>query len=301
MAMAIDPETDLELRLRYPYGERPEPVTLHDAQTYAGDGTPVAHATTHEWSHGLGEIVQGALDAGLVVRGLAEHYYTEWQMLESMVKDGDDRWVLPEAPSGCRCCSRCRRPRSPGRQHRRRPASPCPEAASRRRRRGDDASSRRGKASWPFASPGSTPSRSSRCSTFPTKPSPPSARCASSPTIRACRAASAWPTPQLGEELLLLNHAHQPANTPYRSTHAIYVRRLADRAFDAVDTVPEVMTSRLVAVRAFDARHMMIDADVSEGEATGALIERLLANPEASYLQAHYARRGCYAARIERA
>ena len=34
-----------------------------------------------------------------------------------------------------------------------------------------------------------------------------------------------------------------------------------------VDTVPEVMTSRLVAVRAFDARHMMIDADVSEGDA----------------------------------
>jgi Protein of unknown function (DUF1203) len=104
----------------------------------------------------------------------------------------------------------------------------------------------------------------------------------------------------LGEELLLLNYEHQPANTPYRSGHAIYVRRLADRAFDAVDTVPEVLASRLVAVRAFDAQHMMIDADVSEGEATGALFEKLLANPNASYLQAHYARRGCYAARVER-
>ena len=114
-----------------------------------------------------------------------------------------------------------------------------------------------------------------------------------------CRVSMAHAEP--GEELLLLNHAHQPANTPYRSTHAIYVRRLADRAFDAVDSVPEVMTSRLVAVRAFDARHMMIDADVSEGDTTAALIERLLANPEASYLQAHYARRSCYAARIERA
>ena len=98
MAMVIDPTSSPELRLRFPYGERPEPVTLHDPQTYTGDGTPVAHATTHEWSHGLGEIVQGALDAGLVVRGLAEHYFTEWQMLESMVEDGDDRWVLPEAP-----------------------------------------------------------------------------------------------------------------------------------------------------------------------------------------------------------
>ena len=105
----------------------------------------------------------------------------------------------------------------------------------------------------------------------------------------------------VGEELLLLNHAHQTANTPYRATHAIYVRRLADRAFDAVDTVPEVMASRLLAVRAFDARHMMIDADVTDGREAAALIERLLANPQACYLQAHYARRGCYAGRIERA
>jgi hypothetical protein len=33
-----------------------------------------------------------------VIRGLAEHYFTEWRMLASMVKDADDRWVLPEAP-----------------------------------------------------------------------------------------------------------------------------------------------------------------------------------------------------------
>jgi hypothetical protein len=106
---------------------------------------------------------------------------------------------------------------------------------------------------------------------------------------------------ELGEELLLLNYEHQPANTPYRATHAIYVRKAADRAFDAVDTVPEVIASRLIAVRAFDAQHMMIDADVSEGEASAELFARLLADPRASYLQAHYARRGCYAARIVRA
>ncbi len=105
----------------------------------------------------------------------------------------------------------------------------------------------------------------------------------------------------LGEELLLLNYEHQPANTPYRARHAIYVRRLADRAFHAVDAVPEVLASRLIAVRAFDEGHMMIDAEVSEGEAAGALFAKLLENPEASYLQAHYARRGCYAARVERA
>ena len=106
----------------------------------------------------------------------------------------------------------------------------------------------------------------------------------------------------LGEELLLLNYEHQPANTPYRAKHAIYVRRIADRAFEAVDTVPEVIASRLVAARAFDAGHMMIDADVAEGDAAAAaLFARLLGDPKASYLQVHYARRGCYAARVERA
>ncbi|MDQ2927963.1 MAG: DUF1203 domain-containing protein [Pseudomonadota bacterium] len=106
---------------------------------------------------------------------------------------------------------------------------------------------------------------------------------------------------EVGEEMLLLNYAHQPANTPYRASHAIYVRKVADRAFDTVDSVPDVITSRLVAVRAFDAGHMMIAADVGEGESTRELIEAFLADPKASYLQLHYARRGCYAARVERA
>jgi hypothetical protein len=105
----------------------------------------------------------------------------------------------------------------------------------------------------------------------------------------------------IGEELLLLNYEHQPANTPYRSTHAIYVRKRAQQAFNAIDAVPEVMTSRLLAVRAFDASHMMIDAEVCEGVEAGHLFERFLLNPSASYLHVHNARRGCYAGRVDRA
>ena len=105
----------------------------------------------------------------------------------------------------------------------------------------------------------------------------------------------------LGEELLLVNYEHQPANTPYRARHAIYVRKLAGSAFGAVDSVPEVIASRLIAVRAFDGRDMMIDAEVGEGRDAAEMFENFLANPKASYLQAHYARRGCYAGRVERA
>ena len=106
---------------------------------------------------------------------------------------------------------------------------------------------------------------------------------------------------QLGDELLLLNFEHQPANTPYRSTHAIYVRRVATQAFDAVDTVPDVLRSRLLSIRAFDGQHMMIDAEVCEGTEAAGLFERFLADPQTSYLHVHNAKRGCYAARVERA
>ena len=105
----------------------------------------------------------------------------------------------------------------------------------------------------------------------------------------------------VGDELLLLNYEHQPANTPYRASHAIYVGRSSTAPFDAVDVVPEVIRSRLVSVRAFDAGHMMVDAEVVEGAQAGALFGRFLANPVVSYLQVHNARRGCYSARVERA
>ena len=105
----------------------------------------------------------------------------------------------------------------------------------------------------------------------------------------------------VGSELLLLNYEHQPTSTPYRSRHAIYVCRNSGEAFDAVDVVPEVIATRLVSVRAFDARHMMIDADVVEGTQAAETFARLLSNPAAEYLHVHNAKRGCYSARVERA
>jgi len=104
-----------------------------------------------------------------------------------------------------------------------------------------------------------------------------------------------------GETLLLVNHVHHDVANPYRASHAIYVREGATAAYDAVDAVPSCMRTRLLSVRAFDAAGMMIDAEVVEGTALEPAIERLLANPAAHTLHAHYAKRGCYAGRIVRA
>jgi hypothetical protein len=104
-----------------------------------------------------------------------------------------------------------------------------------------------------------------------------------------------------GETVLLLNWVHQPAPTPFRASHAIFVREGAERAFDRVDEIPAVFRTRQISLRAFDAADMMVDAELGDGRELEHAIERLLGDPRVEYLHAHYAKRGCYAARIERA
>lgn len=104
-----------------------------------------------------------------------------------------------------------------------------------------------------------------------------------------------------GESMLLLNYTHQPADTPYRASHAIFVLEGATQAFDQEGEIPPALRRRLLSLRAFDAAHMLVDADVVHGREVAPVIERLLANPLTQYLQAHYAKPGCYAARIDRA
>ena len=103
-----------------------------------------------------------------------------------------------------------------------------------------------------------------------------------------------------GETVLLLNHVHQPCDTPFRASHAIFVLEGADTALDAVDTVPEALRRRMLSLRVFDAAHMMVDAALVDGREADAVIARLFASPAIEYLHAHYATRGCYAARVDR-
>ena len=103
-----------------------------------------------------------------------------------------------------------------------------------------------------------------------------------------------------GESVLLLNHEHQSASTPYRASHAIFVREAALETQVLGDELPEVFHGRTLSIRAFDDAGMMVDADLCQGDAARPVIERLLGDAGTAYLHAHYAGRGCYAARIDR-
>jgi len=104
----------------------------------------------------------------------------------------------------------------------------------------------------------------------------------------------------IGETVLLLNYQHQPATSPYQSSHAIFVKDGAVEAKLRPDRIPDQLRRRLLSVRAFDDEGMMIDADIVEGRELERVVEPMLANPSAAYLHVHNAKRGCYAARIDR-
>ena len=104
-----------------------------------------------------------------------------------------------------------------------------------------------------------------------------------------------------GTRMLLLNFEHQPADTPYRSSHAIFVEDGAEESRPGVDEVPEVLARRTLSVRAFGAGGDMLDGVVVNGREAAAIFDRLLSSPEVAYLHVHNAGRGCYAARVERA
>jgi len=106
---------------------------------------------------------------------------------------------------------------------------------------------------------------------------------------------------QLGQSVLLLNHVCQPANTPYRASHAIFIREWATQAYDAVDQVPQSMQIRLLSLRAFTDAGMMLGAEVAEGIAIEPVIAQMFSNPEVSYIHVHNAKQGCYSGRIDRA
>lgn len=104
---------------------------------------------------------------------------------------------------------------------------------------------------------------------------------------------------EIGEHVLLLNHEHQPAPTPYRQQGPIFVRE-TDHRFDKRGVIPPALAIRPLSLRAFDAEGMMVEADLVDGADAAQLIARFFENESVTYIHAHYARRGCFAALIER-
>ncbi len=94
---SLDEHRAPELVVRYPYFETEEPLVFDEPGTYTDPDAHVVHRTTHEWQHGLGEVVTALLRAGLVLTALEEHRFVEWQAHPHMELGDDGVWRLPAA------------------------------------------------------------------------------------------------------------------------------------------------------------------------------------------------------------
>ncbi|MGI5243836.1 class I SAM-dependent methyltransferase [Dactylosporangium sp. CA-139066] len=87
------------LAVHFPYFEQTDPLVWTDASTYVETEARFEHNTTHQWNHGLGEIVTALLDAGLELTMLQEHDSCPWDPLPGFtVGDEEGEYRLAERP-----------------------------------------------------------------------------------------------------------------------------------------------------------------------------------------------------------
>ena len=104
-----------------------------------------------------------------------------------------------------------------------------------------------------------------------------------------------------GERVILLPFKHQATDSPYQASGPIFVREAAQDVALAVNAVPALLRTRLLALRAYDASDLMTEADIVDGREFETLVTRLFADDRVSYMHVHFARPGCYACRVDRA
>ena len=105
---------------------------------------------------------------------------------------------------------------------------------------------------------------------------------------------------EVGEALILLPFAHHVADSPYSASGPIFVRVRVDERARIFDKLPEQLRIRLLSIRAYDANGDMVDAAVVEGAEADPVVRQFLETAGVAFLHVHFARRGCYAARIDR-
>ena len=76
-----DPRPDGVLALEHPYFEQVEPTIWDEGGTYVETDVVFTQTVTHEWNHGLGEIVSALLAAGMELTALEEHDSVPWDAL----------------------------------------------------------------------------------------------------------------------------------------------------------------------------------------------------------------------------
>ena len=96
-----DTRTDGVVAVEHPYFEQLEPLVWDEQGTYVATDVQFEHNVTHEWNHGLGEIVTALLGAGLQITALEEHDTVPWEALPGQMEQVPEvfgEWRLRDRP-----------------------------------------------------------------------------------------------------------------------------------------------------------------------------------------------------------
>lgn len=87
----------------HPYFTPSEPQVWDEEGTYVTSEVEFVHTVSHEWNHGLGEIVTALLDAGMVITGLIEHDTVPWDARPGEMTEADGEWRMRDRPQRFPC------------------------------------------------------------------------------------------------------------------------------------------------------------------------------------------------------
>jgi len=98
-SLDYDRDDDL-IALDTTYFEQPEPMVFDEPYTYVTTDHQFQATVTHEWNHGIGEIVTALLEAGLTITTLVEHQSVPWNALPGKMREVGEfhEWQLIDRP-----------------------------------------------------------------------------------------------------------------------------------------------------------------------------------------------------------
>lgn len=106
---------------------------------------------------------------------------------------------------------------------------------------------------------------------------------------------------EIGEEVILLSFQHHKTKSPYQASGPIFIGKNAKSPNLGKNQIPKMLLHRLLSIRVYDKKGMMIGSKTIKGEELRKSITTIFQNPLASYIHIHNSGPGCYNCEVIRA
>ena len=95
MLFSLNEDRQDALVIEHPYFEQETPQVWEDDSSYVETDARLTATITHEWNHGMGEIISALLSHGMQITGLVEHDSIPWEALPGQMScDHHGEWRL---------------------------------------------------------------------------------------------------------------------------------------------------------------------------------------------------------------